>query len=349
MTTYSAPLYTRNPDSRAIGIWLLVMAFLVFAMIVVGGATRLTESGLSMVDWKPVRGVIPPLNEAEWAEEFAAYQQYPEYKLVNRGMSLDAFKSIFWWEFSHRMLGRLIGLAFALPLLFFIAKRMVRVELKMTLFALFALGAAQGLLGWYMVQSGLVDEPSVSQYRLAAHLGLALILMAALLWVALGLLRPADGVVGAWHPMWNISLLFTALIFLQCLLGALVAGLDAGIVYNTWPLMAGSFIPPGLLEFSPWYLNFTESPLTVQFDHRMVAYGIFVLGLYVFLKARAGSDDGIRRAAHAVFGLIILQVILGIMTLIMAVPIGLGTLHQAGGALVLAATIFLNHQIWRAN
>jgi heme a synthase len=344
-------ILTTDKNDRAIGTWLLVMAVLVFAMVVVGGATRLTESGLSMVHWQPLSGAIPPISDAEWQAEFEAYQAFPEYQILNRGMELEEFKSIFWWEFSHRLLGRLIGLAFALPLLLFVAKRMVRLELKMTLFLLFALGAAQGLLGWYMVQSGLVDEPAVSQYRLAAHLGMALILMGALLWVGLGLLRPKQDVKSSRRPLWNMSRWFAGMVFVQCLLGALVAGLDAGMAYNTWPLMDGRLIPDGLFEFSPWYLNFGESSLTVQFDHRMVAYAVFAFGLYLFLKVRATitkeAGDGIRKAAHAVIGLLFLQILLGIATLVYQVPVGLGTLHQAGGALMLAASIFLSHQIWR--
>ncbi|MEE8370715.1 MAG: COX15/CtaA family protein [Sphingomonadales bacterium] len=333
-------ILTDNRNERAIGIWLLIMAFMVFLMVVVGGATRLTESGLSMVHWQPLSGVVPPLSEADWQAEFAAYQAFPQYQTVNRGMSLPEFKTIFWWEYGHRLLGRLIGLAFALPLLFFLARGRVRRQLKMTLFFLLALGGSQGLLGWYMVQSGLIDQPAVSQYRLAAHLLLALAIFAALLWVALGLLRPGRGQDDP--RVRRLTLAIFGLVFLQSFLGALVAGLDAGRAYNTWPAMDGGFMPELMFDLSPWWLNFFENIAAVQFDHRLAAYllvGLSAYLLYVALKSKAPRD--LRRGAGLLLGLLMAQMTLGIAALLNFVPVGLGTAHQAGGVLVLGLSLYL--------
>lgn len=336
---------TEDRNDRAIATWLLAVAFLVFAMIIVGGATRLTESGLSMVHWNPISGVLPPMSEAEWAEEFAHYQEYPEYQKVNAGMSVDEFKSIFYWEYGHRLLGRFIGLAFALPLLFFLAKRMVRTELKMRLFALLALGGGQGLMGWYMVKSGLVDRPDVSHYRLAAHLMLALLIISALGWVALQLLRPT-----ARHSdqslLRRLAIAMTLLVSLQLFWGVLVAGLNAGFDYNTWPLMAGALVPSGLLEMSPWWTNFFESILTVQFIHRLGAYLVFALATGFLVTAyRQSAPWDIRCAAWLLLGVVMAQVAIGIWTLLAVVPVALGTLHQAVGVMVLSVSVWLLYEL----
>ncbi len=333
-------ILTHNRHDRAIGIWLLVVALLVFVMIVVGGATRLTESGLSMVNWQPLSGTLPPLSETDWQEEFSAYKAYPQYLTVNRGMTLDEFKTIFWWEYMHRLLGRLVGLAFALPLLFFIARGRVRRELKMTLFFLLALGGSQGLLGWYMVQSGLVDVPAVSHYRLAAHLGLALIIFASLLWVSLGLLRPGQGQED--RRFRRTAGWMLGLVGAQSLMGALVAGLDAGRAYNTWPLIDGGLVPERMFELSPWWINFFENIATVQFDHRMMAYVLLGLAVYLWVLARRRPVPPSLRTGTGVFlVLMLVQASLGIATLLAMVPVGLGTLHQAGGVMVLATSVFL--------
>ena len=333
-------IMTHNRDDRAIGIWLMVVALMVFLMIVVGGATRLTESGLSMVNWQPISGTLPPLSEADWHEEFAAYQAYPQYQTVNRGMNLEEFKTIFWWEYIHRLLGRLVGLAFALPLLFFIARGRVRPDLKMTLFFLLALGGSQGLLGWYMVQSGLVDVPAVSHYRLAAHLGLALVILASLFWVALGLLRPGRG---QGDPNFRRTAgWILGLVSVQSLMGALVAGLDAGRAYNTWPLMDGGLMPDNMFELSPWWINLFENIATVQFDHRMMAYILVALAVHLWIAARRRPlPSSLKTGSAVLLILLLVQAGLGIATLLATVPVGLGTLHQAGGVLVLATSVFL--------
>jgi len=336
---------TDSKNDKAIGLWLGFVALLVMIMVVVGGITRLTESGLSIVSWQPISGTLPPMNVEDWQAEFTAYKATPEYQQVNRGMSLDEFKGIFWWEFSHRLLGRFIGLAFAIPLLFFMARRMVRPELKMTLFGLLALGGMQGVMGWYMVMSGLVNEPAVSHYRLAAHLGLALAIIVALTWVALGLLRPLSDDVGRKQfrgrgIMARPFQIILGLVFLQCLLGALVAGLDAGHVYGTWPLMGQGFVPPDLLAHSPAWINFLENPSAVQFDHRILAYIITAYVLWVWFWGRAVAG----RPLDVLFALILLQVSLGIFTLLSGVHIPIAAAHQGVAVLVLVSATYLLYE-----
>ena len=331
-------ILTEDPHRRVIAWWLVVVSVLVLAMIMLGGATRLTQSGLSIVEWKPLSGAIPPMNIEEWMAEFNAYRQYPEYLLVNKGMSLDEFKSIFWWEYSHRLLGRLIGLVFAVPLLFFVAKRMVPSDYKMKLFGLLALGGAQGAMGWWMVMSGLVNEPDVSQYRLAAHLGLALIILCYSLWLALGLLRPDVGENRGWG---HLPVVIFAVTFLQMMLGALVAGLDAGFAYNTWPDMDGSFLPSEAFHIEPLWHNFTENTAMVQFWHRMTAYTVLGLVVFAFIKGkRMGAGGDVKRALLLMKALTGFQVVLGIATLLMVVPVSLGVLHQGFAVLVLASTLY---------
>jgi heme a synthase len=311
---------------RRIGVWLLACCVLVFAMVLLGGLTRLTESGLSIVEWRPVTGIVPPLSEAAWAEEFAKYQATPEYQKVNRGMSLAAFQRIWWMEYSHRLLGRLIGAAFLLPFLWFLARGQVPARLKGHLWLVFLLGAAQGAVGWYMVRSGLVDRPDVSQYRLAAHLGLALVIYLYMLRLALDLLRPTRqrGSPLAWMVL--------VLVFLQALLGALVAGLDAGLHYNTFPLMDGAFVPEGLGLLAPWWLNLFENPIAVQFAHRMGAYAVALAVLWLWWRNR-------HPARHWLLGALVLQVALGIATLLLLVPLPLALAHQAGTVLLLTAAV----------
>lgn len=336
------PAATDRADPRLVGWWLVVMAGLVWLMVVVGGATRLTESGLSMVDWQPIRGVVPPLTEAQWLEEFEAYRQYPEYRLLNRGMSLEAFKTIFWWEYAHRLLGRLIGLAFAIPLAVFWLRGIIPPGCKPRLVGLFLLGGAQGLLGWFMVKSGLVDEPEVSHYRLTAHLTLAFAIFAALMWTALSLLRPR---AGPSDPLLRrLAGLFVGLVFLQVILGGLVAGLKAGYAFNSWPLMDGRLIPAHLFDMSPWWRNLVDSTITTQFNHRLGAYVLTVLAVLLPVLAwRRRAPAPVRTAAAAVLATVVLQMVLGILTLINEVPVGLGTLHQGGGILALAAALYLAH------
>ncbi|TDI61894.1 MAG: heme A synthase [Alphaproteobacteria bacterium] len=327
----------QNPDTRKVGMWLLAVAGLVFLMILVGGATRLTGSGLSMTDWQPISGTLPPLSAADWQAEFEAYQQFPEYQELNSDMTLAEFKGIFWWEYSHRLLGRLIGLAFALPLLFFMARRMIPAPMKIRMFVLLSLGAVQGLLGWYMVQSGLGSEPAVSHLRLLAHLSLALLLLSALLWAAGQILRApviSDGAGDALEPF---LFGFTALVGIQVALGVLVAGLDAGLIYNQWPAMGSGFIPGDLFGTAPWYSDAT----TVQFLHRITAYLVFLgaLGLFFNIR-RSGGPRCLYTLAHALLGLVTVQVILGILTLVYNVPVILGVLHQGFGILLFLTALY---------
>lgn len=322
--------HAARPYVRA---WLLFIAVLILAMVTVGGATRLTGSGLSITEWQPIMGTIPPLSEAAWQEAFDKYREIPQYQLVNRGMSLDEFKFIYWWEWGHRFLGRFIGLAFFAPLVFFWATGRLEGRLKPRLVGLFVLGGLQGALGWYMVMSGLVDRVEVSQYRLAAHLGLAFVLFGLVWWTAITLgnerRRPlSPAVYRAW--------VLTALIFAQILAGAFVAGLNAGLLFNTWPLMEGRLIPAGLFSMSPWWINPFENMLTVQFIHRLIAYGIVLFALFHWVKTR--SEGG--RGAAMVLALVLLQAASGVWTLLAQVPLWLGLLHQAGAVFLLAGVLW---------
>lgn len=337
-----------KPAHRAIAIWLFVVAGLVFAMVIVGGATRLTDSGLSITEWKPVTGAIPPLSEEAWQTELDKYRQIPEYQLQNRGMSLEEFKAIYYWEWGHRLLGRLIGVAFFVPFVFFLLARKVERARVPRLLGLFVLGGMQGALGWFMVMSGLTERVDVSQYRLAAHLGLAFVIYAALLWTALDFLRGTWGLTRAQHRgfgRWVIAL--TVLIYLQIILGAFVAGLDAGFIYNTWPLMDGDLIPAGLFHEMPWISNFFENRLTVQFQHRMVAY-LVVIGaaaLWIYGR-RVGLATRIAKASNMLLAMVLLQVTLGIWTLLAVVPLSLGLIHQGGAVLTLSAAVYLLHRLY---
>jgi cytochrome c oxidase assembly protein subunit 15 len=290
----------------------------------------LTESGLSITEWQPIHGAIPPLNAAEWEEEFAKYRQIPQYEIINKGMTLAEFKTIFWWEWAHRLLGRLIGVAFFVPLVFFWATGRISRELRAPLVALFVLGGMQGAVGWWMVASGLTERTDVSQYRLAIHLTFACALLAYVVWVARGLSpRPA---VGAGRAMRRVASLIIALVLLQIFLGGLVAGLNAGMTFNTWPLMDGVLVPSGLLIQEPAWRNLFENAATVQFDHRMVGYVLFAVALLHALQARGNSHG---RTALLLALLVTLQAVIGIATLLLVVPLHLALTHQLGAVIVL--------------
>ena len=326
---------------HAIRLWLYAVAALVLAMVLVGGATRLTESGLSITEWQPVMGVVPPLSEPQWQAEFEKYQAIPQYRELNRDMTLDAFKTIYWWEWTHRLLGRTIGAVFLLPFLWFLWRGWIEPGLRARLWLIFGLGALQGAVGWWMVASGLVHRVEVSQYRLATHLVLACVIYIAILWTAQRLdERPSPPAVGRIRAT-AIGLL--VLVLLQIYLGALVAGLRAGYVYNTWPLIDGAFVPDAsrLLFDVPVWRNFFENPLTVQFDHRMLAYVIWSIAiLHVVTAIRSTKNGSVVTGAVALAMAVTLQAGLGIFALLSVVPIALALLHQAMAMVVLTvATI----------
>ena len=340
-----------NSDaSRAISRWLKLCLILIFAMILLGGVTRLTDSGLSMVTWHPT-GMLPPLNSAEWQQEFELYQQFPEFQVINRDMTLAGFKRIYWFEYSHRMLGRLIGLVFLLPFVYFRLRKMIAPGLTPRLLIIFILGGLQGLLGWYMVQSGLVSNPQVSQYRLTSHLLGAILIYGFILWTIFNLelagryRRLSDSSIGGWR---KLSLGLLALLVLTIASGGFVAGLEAGLIFNTFPLMGGQLIPEGIGALSPWYLNPLENLVTVQFNHRWLAMTTGLLLILWYLKGRSHfGDDGCRRSFKWVGMTVLLQLALGIATLLTQVPVLLGVLHQAGALLLFSALLFNVHSLSR--
>ena len=340
----------RKAGLYAVQVWLFAMAGLVFALVMVGGATRLTDSGLSITEWQPILGAIPPLSEADWQSAFQKYQQIPEYKILNKGMGLAAFKQIYWWEWSHRFLGRFVGLAFLVPFIWFWFKGKLNAQLARKLGAIFILGGLQGVLGWYMVKSGLVDRVDVSQYRLAAHLSLAVLLFGWILWTALDI-RPARTSPTALYAMTTetwVALSLVGLVFLQIILGAFVAGLDAGKGYNTWPLMAGAVIPDGLFAMTPKWINLFENALTVQFTHRMMAYFIVLAALLHALDQwRIGMPTW--RSSLIVAAFVCAQAALGIWVLLAQAPVNLSLAHQASALVLFAACLWHLHSIRRVN
>lgn len=336
--------------NRIIALWLICVCLMVYAMVVLGGVTRLTHSGLSMVEWKPATGWLPPMNETQWQDVFAKYQQHPEYKELNTGMTQEEFKSIFWFEFLHRLWGRLIGVAFLAPFLIFLARGWVDRALAWKLSAMFVLGGLQGVLGWYMVKSGLTDRPDVSQYRLTAHLGAALVVYGYMLWVALGLLWPkapptGQAVTGS-RGLGRFACVLAALVFVTALSGGFVAGLDAGLVYNTFPLMDGEWVPQGLLDMEPAYVNFFENITAVQFDHRLLGESVFILVAIFWLSARKVVVGARPRLAVNFLALAAsVQVGLGIGTLLLAVPVALASAHQAGAVALFTAALWTAHEL----
>jgi cytochrome c oxidase assembly protein subunit 15 len=324
--------------SRPVAIWLFLVAALVFLMVVVGGATRLTDSGLSITEWKPVTGAVPPLTEADWQAEFAKYRKIPEYQQVNRGMSLDEFKVIYWWEWGHRQLGRLIGVAFAVPFFAFLATKRVPERLVGRCWLLLGLGSLQAYIGWWMVSSGLSQRVDVAPERLTTHLGLALVIFCLLVWTGLSAWKGPDRTrspnrwpVAAWGLL--------ALVFVQVLLGGLVAGNDAGYVYNDWPLMNGQVLPP--VNWDRGVIHaFLHDHALVQFNHRIGAYVLLIAATaFALASARAPVSDGHKATAGLLAALVWAQAALGVITLVQVVPLSLGVLHQAGAVVVLAAAV----------
>ena len=338
--TASNPTRPDPAAKRRIALWLFIMCGLVAAMVIVGGATRLTDSGLSITEWRPVTGAVPPLSEADWLAEFEKYKAIPEYSEVNFGMSLAEFKKIYWWEWGHRLLGRALGFAFLLPMIFFAATKQLNRDLAIKLGGLFLLDGLQGALGWWMVSSGLADRVDVSQYRLAAHLSLAVLLFAAMFWLALDLSSQKTMVVS---PKLRFGALALAGgVFVQMVLGAFVAGLRAGRTFNTWPLMDGKFFPDGYFHNSASFNDLFETMAAVQFNHRIGAYLLAAGAVWFYLAARRAGYESRARLVLAAIGL---QIVLGIWTVLAATPIALGLLHQAGALMVLASALYAAHGI----
>jgi cytochrome c oxidase assembly protein subunit 15 len=345
-TSASGPLKTSAIEARrSVAIWLFVCAGLVYAILVVGGITRLTHSGLSIVQWQPLVGALPPLSDEAWARLFDQYRATPEFRLVNFDLTLQGFKSIFWWEYAHRLMGRLMGLVFLLPLLWFVASRAISRGLALRLAAIFSLGGLQGALGWYMVASGLVDNPRVSPFRLTAHLALALLIIGVILWTA----WEQQSTLCKRRPVLWPAAVTVAWVFVMAMTGGLVAGTRAGFAYNTFPLMGGAIVPPDLMRISPWYLNFVYNPTAVQFLHRTIAWTLiaWVPALWWWIR-RSVSTRQVRLASNWMLAALGLQVTLGIATLLSVVALPLAAAHQAGAVLLYATSLWTAHASTRA-
>ncbi|MDR6625914.1 COX15/CtaA family protein [Caulobacter segnis] len=329
--------FLRSDRSRPVAIWLFIVAAMVFAMVVVGGATRLTDSGLSITQWKPIMGALPPMSDQAWRESFELYKQIPQYQLVNPDMTLEGYKGIFWWEWAHRLLGRTVGLVFAIPFIVFLIRRDIPRRLIWRCAVMLGLGGLQGLVGWWMVSSGLSERVSVAPERLMIHLGLALALFVVLIWTALDAWSGSPRVEerSSWRG-WALA--FLGAVFFQSLLGALVAGNDAGLVYNDWPLMNGRLFPADYFGDGVWG-TLAHSQGAVQLHHRLMAYALFVAAIAIAVVARRDRPlaTGSKVIAAALAVIVVLQAALGVWTLMAAVPITLGVLHQAGAAVLLAA------------
>ena len=331
-------------QNRRIAAWLLVCCALVFAMVVLGGFTRLTGSGLSMAEWRPIMGAIPPLSDTEWQRVFEIYQQTPEFQKVNSHMDVDDFKGIFWLEYLHRVLGRLIGFAFTIPLIVFAVRRYISTRELPWYLLILAVGGAQAFIGKIMVASGQVDAPHVSPYRLTAHLAAAFAVFAMMFWTALSLLRPSAD--GARHAWFGRTVALTILLSVTILSGGFVAGLDAGMIYNTFPLMGNSVLPPGLLILDPPLRNFTENMTTVQFNHRLLTITTFLLIAVYWWRARAGGlPEQLHPATNSLLVTALLQVILGISTLLLAVPTLLAVSHQGVALLLFTIALYITHSL----
>lgn len=337
---------TTPPHDKPVAVWLLACGALIFAMVVLGGVTRLTRSGLSIVEWDPIMGAIPPLSQTQWEQTFDKYRQTPEYQKVNTGMSLHEFKGIFFVEWAHRLLGRLIGVVFLVPFLYFLIRRRIKRALVPKLVIMFVLGGLQGALGWYMVKSGLIDIPRVSPYRLTAHLAFAVVIYAYIFWTALGLLYPRESLPPAGLRRFGAAV--TALIFLMILSGGFVAGTKAGHAFNTFPLMNGRLFPEGMYAMQPLWVNLFENIATVQFNHRLIAYLLcVVIPLFWWNAMRHALPARTRLAVHLLLGWVAVQVTLGITTLLYVVPIPLAAAHQAGALVLFTLALYVLHALRR--
>jgi cytochrome c oxidase assembly protein subunit 15 len=340
----SLSLSAATSGRKPIAVWLLICCAMVFCTLVVGGVTRLTDSGLSIVEWQPLLGAIPPLTHEDWLILFEKYKQIPQFSQVNHDMTLDGFQFIFWWEWAHRQIGRVIGLVFFIPLVWFWARGLIPRGYKLRLVGFLVLGGLQGAMGWYMVKSGLVNDVRVSQYRLTAHLGLAFLVFGLMLWTALGLLRERSDYPATPARVRKLALFTLGAVSVMVLSGGFVAGIRAGLAYNTFPLMNGHLVPPDLFVLDPWWLNFFANITTVQFDHRMIAYVLMVLIPALWWKVWREAPQA-RGAATAMLAMLVIQVCLGITTLLHQVPVALGSLHQAGALILFAKLLLVNHKL----
>ena len=340
----------KNPDKPVI-TWLLTGCFLIFLMVVIGGITRLTHSGLSIVEWDLLMGTLPPVTSRDWQELFQKYQQSPQYQLVNIHFGLEEFQSIFWWEYIHRLLGRMIGLVFFVPFTYFLIKKKLSRDLVGKLLVIFVLGGLQGFLGWYMVKSGLVKDPHVSHYRLAAHLVTAFISFGFTFWVVLGLIYPPPHKSQIIHEqaigsVKKLTYILSGVVFLQIIYGAFVAGLKAGMVYNTFPKMGSEWMAEGVIAMQPFWKNLLENIAGVQFVHRYLAYIVVIIVGIIWFKARKiGLSDTQKGGINFLGIVVIIQFLLGVFTLLYAVPVTLGVIHQVGAFFLFAAVIYLLHQL----
>ncbi|MEE2999477.1 MAG: COX15/CtaA family protein [Pseudomonadota bacterium] len=336
-----------NSTNQIIAKWLFGLCGMVFFMVILGGLTRLTHSGLSMVDWRPITGWLPPIGSEEWESVFDQYKESPEFKKINDGITIEGFKSIFWLEYFHRLWGRIMGVSLILPFIFFLAKGWINRKLIFRIIIIFLMGAFQGVLGWYMVKSGLMDNPDVSQYRLTAHLSAAIIIYGYMFWVAMSLIKSENDVLIFASPRLLSFSVFTAFwIFLTIISGGFVAGLDAGLTYNTFPLMDGQVVPGGMWDLDPWHRNFFENITTVQFDHRILAESSLVLVVGVWLMSRKANIPNFARVPFtAMLIMVLIQVALGIITLISVVPIFIALLHQIGALILFTISLWAIHTL----
>ena len=335
------PVNRSNGADKAVAIWLAVIGGMVAAMVIIGGVTRVTGSGLSMVEWRPLLGWFPPLSEEEWQRVFKLYQNSPEYRYINTWMDLNAFKEIFWWEYIHRLWGRLIGIVFFLPFIFFLITKKIKRKLLSRICFLFVLGGLQGALGWWMVKSGLSSDPSVSQYRLATHLGMAFLILGLLIWTILDLVGKRDA-LGSKATVYHANTV-TVLIFLTVIGGALVAGLKAGLVYNTFPLMGERMIPPDYFSVEPYWRNIFENVPAVQFNHRILAIiTLFAVGSLCVCSHFFCKNERLLRLIYVMATLATFQFLLGVLTLVNFVPEGLAVAHQFIGLCLFGTSVVIS-------